>query len=146
MNSYFPDVNAWIALAYRGHQHHEAAAAWFNDLEPGSTAYFCRITQLGFLRLLCHPAVMKDEVKGQSEAWRQFDMFLADRRCAFQPEPGDPSDLTVALRRMTSSQRPSANQWPDAYIAAFAQVAGLTLVTFDRALYKMAADWCLLLR
>ena len=26
MKSYFPDINVWVALAYRGHQHHPVAA------------------------------------------------------------------------------------------------------------------------
>ena len=33
MKSYFRDVNVWLALAYRGHQHHPTAAAWFERLK-----------------------------------------------------------------------------------------------------------------
>jgi len=36
-------------------------------------------------------------------------------------------------------------QWRDAYLAAFARVAGLTLVTFDRGLRQMATGNTLLL-
>jgi predicted nucleic acid-binding protein len=35
---------------------------------------------------------------------------------------------------------------PDTYLAAFANVAGLSLVTFDRALGKLAGQAALLLK
>lgn len=60
MKSYFPDINVWLALAYQGHQHHSAAVAWFRSLKDGNI-HFCRVTQLGFLRLLTHPLVMRNE-------------------------------------------------------------------------------------
>ena len=45
------DVNVWLPLVYDGHLHHLAAVSWF-DQEDGKSAAFCRITQLGLLRLL----------------------------------------------------------------------------------------------
>jgi len=144
MNSYFPDVNAWIALAYRGHQHHGPAAEWFEELDA-ETVYFCRITQLAFLRLLCHPSVMGDEVKSQREAWGEYHSLLGDGRCAFHAEPEDRVTLETTLRALTSSRRAAPKQFSDAYLAAFAQVAGLTLVTFDHALHHTAAGWSVLL-
>src|SRR6266702_6114076 len=48
----FPDVNVWIALTYRGHIHHTASKMWLDSLPDDSEVYFCRLTQLGFLRLL----------------------------------------------------------------------------------------------
>ena len=62
MKSYFPDVNIWIALTYRGHVHHPLAGRWFDGLgsEP---VLFCRFTQLGFLRLLTNAHVMGGQVK-----------------------------------------------------------------------------------
>jgi hypothetical protein len=38
------------------------------------------------------------------------------------------------LRRRTSQAIVAPKLWADAYLAAFAEAAGLTLVTFDRAL------------
>jgi len=32
MKSYFPDLNVWLALAYRGHQQHTIAVGWFDKL------------------------------------------------------------------------------------------------------------------
>lgn len=143
MKSYFPDVNVWVALAYTGHQHHTTALSWFNQLN--SMAGFSRVTQLGFLRLITHPVVMQAEVKTQSEAWKAYDILMSDSRVVFYPE----SNLLEAeqmLRRLTSTSRFSHQQWPDAYLAAFAQAEGLTLVTFDRALSKLAGNDTVLLK
>jgi len=143
MPSYFPDVNVWLALAYRGHQHHPTASAWFERLEA-EHAVFCRFTQLGFLRLLTHPAVMRDEVKSQQEAWKVYDQLLRDARVAFYLET-QPERVEAALRTLTGSSRFGHQQWPDAYLAAFAGVSGLTLVTLDKALARLAGRECLLL-
>ena len=43
-------------------------------------------------------------------------------------------DLESPLRVMTKAAIASPKTWMDAYLAAFAETAGLTLVTFDRAL------------
>lgn len=144
MKSYFPDVNVWVALTYRGHQHHTLAVAWFARVEA-EQAVFCRFTQLGLLRLLTHPAVMRDEVKTQQEAWKAYDQLASDARVAFYAEPG-PERVEAALRALTATSRFAPQQWPDAYLAAFARVADLTLVTLDKALGKLAGRECLLLQ
>jgi uncharacterized protein len=143
MKSFFPDVNVWVALSYRGHQHHPSAASWFESLE-GETAYFCRLTQLSFLRLVSHPRVMGEDVRTQNQAWQAYDLLLSDERVSFHFEP-DPRQLESALRRLTSNRGTSTPQWPDAYLAAFAEVAGLWLTTFDRALARLAGGRSLLL-
>ena len=144
MKSYFPDVNVWVALAYEGHQHHESATSWFARLN-GETVYFCRFTQLGLLRLLTHPSVMQEDVRNQTEAWQVYDLFLRDERVSFRTE-GDPEAVESAIRKLTSNNRSRSQQWPDAYLAAFARAAGLTMVTFDCGLRKMAAGNTVLLR
>ncbi len=48
---YLPDVNVWIALAADKHIHHSVAKRWFTNIQADQVL-FCRITQLGFLRLL----------------------------------------------------------------------------------------------
>ena len=144
MSSYFPDVNVWVALAYDGHQHHASAKAWFPGLNDG-TIYFCRLTQLGLLRLLTHHSVMGEDVRSQKESWRIYDSFLQDDRVSFHIET-EPEQIESAFRRFTSGGRPLSQQWPDAYLAAFALVGELTLVTFDRGLRQMAAGNTVLLR
>lgn len=144
MKSYFPDVNVWIALAYEGHQHHASARSWFARLD-GETIYFCRFTQLGLLRLLTHPSVMREDVRNQTEAWQTYDSFLQDERVSFHDE-ADPEQIESSLRRLTSNARSRSQQWPDAYLAAFARAAELTLVTFDRGLRQMSPGNTMLLR
>ena len=143
MKSYFPDVNVWLALAYRGHQHHPVALNWFDKLGT-EEASFCRFTQLAFLRLLTHPAVMRDEVRTQQEAWKAYDLLAGDSRVAFNSE-SEPERVEAAFRILTAGAHFSHRHWPDAYLAAFATASGLTLVTFDKALGRLAGKECLLL-
>ncbi len=142
MRSYFPDVNVWIALAYKAHEHHSSARAWLNHVDEG-LLHFCRFTQMGFLRLLTHPSVMGADVKTQRQAWETYDLILQDERVSFLAE-SDVGQFDSVLRRLTSAERSSHKQWPDAYLAAFAQAADLRLVTFDRALQRVAAGALLL--
>lgn len=143
MSSYFPDINVWIALTYSGHQHHKVATAWFGRAHSDSVG-FCRLTQLGFLRLLTHPSVMGDEVRTQQQAWKAYDLLAEDWRVVFHPE-ADPEEINEEFRAITETAQSSPQQWPDAYLVAFARVAGLTLVTFDRALGQLAGHDALLL-
>jgi len=144
MNSYFPDINVWIALSYEAHVHHSSARRWLEGVR-GGVVYFCRFTQLGFLRLLTHPSVMRDAVRTQQQAWSAYDFLVQDERVLFLREP-DIAQLEPLFRKMTSGDHPLTKQWPDAYLAAFAQAAELTLVTFDRSLGHMVSPNVLLLR
>jgi toxin-antitoxin system PIN domain toxin len=134
MKSFFPDVNVWIALAYSGHAHHSVARAWFDAVES-EQIFFCRLTQLGFLRLLTNHHVMGDEVKSQIEAWRIFDRWLEDERIASLPEP---PHIEPVFRRLTQSRRGDTSTWTDAYLAAIAKSAGLVIVTMDKGLGQIA--------
>jgi len=66
-----------------------------------------------------------------SEAWSLWDRVWADTRIAFLPEP---DDLEKEFRSRSRLSSRSPKVWADAYLLAFAAVAGLKLVTFDRAL------------
>jgi predicted nucleic acid-binding protein len=56
-----PDVNLWIGLTSNRHIHHAQAKAWLESME-GARIAFCRITELGLLRLLTNQHVMGEEV------------------------------------------------------------------------------------
>lgn len=144
MKSYFPDINVWLALIYRGHQHHPAAAQWFDGVQH-DTASFCRFTQLGFLRLLTYSQIMEDEVRTQAEAWKTYDQLTSDTRVIFCPE-FDPEAIELELRALTTRTHSAPQQWPDAYLAAFAYAEDLILVTFDQALGKLTRSQVLLLK
>ena len=60
--TYLPDVNVWIAMYSPGHAHHLAALDWFNGSSE-SDLLFCRVTQMGFLRLLTNRHVMGTNAK-----------------------------------------------------------------------------------
>jgi predicted nucleic acid-binding protein len=74
---------------------------------------------------------MGKETKTMSEAWSLWDRVWADTRIAFLPEP---DDLEKEFRSRSRLSSRSPKVWADAYLLAFAAVAGLKLVTFDRAL------------
>ncbi len=143
MKSYFPDVNVWLALIYSGHVHHPPAAEWFIRLEH-EKLHFCRFTQVAFLRLLTHPSVMREDVRNQRDAWQTYDELLSDDRVSLLAEP-DPDQVEKTFRTLTSTRHAAPQQWADAYLAAFAHAADLTLVTFDRALRELAPGGALLL-
>lgn len=126
----FPDVNVWIALSWQGHIHHSAAVGWFAGISDDERLCFCRITQLSFLRLLTTSAVVGSDVRSQAEAWQAYDHWLDDPRVIFLDEP---EGLEQVLRSHSRQRVPAPKDWADAYLLSFALVAGLSLVTFDRA-------------
>ncbi len=84
------------------------------------------------LRLLTTSAIMgADEVMSQSQAWDAYDQWKQDGRVFFLEEP---YDVEPAFRALTLQFRPNPKGWSDSYLAAFAAVSGVRLVTFDRAL------------
>lgn len=138
----FPDLNVWLALSYQRHVHHPAARAWFERLENDAHACFCRLTQIGLLRLLTTDAVMgKDEVLSQAAAWRVYDRWLEDDRVLFLEET---RNLETRFRALSHEQRSAPKDWSDSYLCAFAETAGLRLVTFDRALSTKPVDLLIL--
>lgn len=138
----FPEVNVWVALTYDRHVHHVSARQWFEGLPPTSRLFFCRLTQLGLLRLLSEPAVMgSDQAKSQPDAWKAHDRWLKDQRVDFLDEP---SGLETQFRALARSSRASPKDWADSYLAAFAETSRLTIVTFDRAFQNKARNLILL--
>ena len=135
------DVNVWIALAAERHKHHSVARQWFDALREERLA-FCRITQLGFLRLLTNVHVMEEEVMTPPGAWHAYRMLRRDRRIGFVPEP---ADLPEVWNAFTEGPRTSPNLWTDAYLCAFASAARLTLVTFDTRIPARQGVNCLVL-
>ncbi len=112
--------------------HSDAAWAWFSGQED-SRFSFCRLTQLGLLRLLATSAVMGEDVRNIGEAWKVYDRWLEDSRIGILPEP---FELDVAFRAATRSvsRLSSPKALGDCYLLAVSQVTDATLVTFDRGL------------
>jgi predicted nucleic acid-binding protein len=71
------------------------------------------------------------DVATQAEAWRIHDLFYENGRTFFADEP---KALEEQFRARTSREESSTKEWADAYLIAFAEAAGLRIVTFDKAL------------
>jgi toxin-antitoxin system PIN domain toxin len=130
----FPDLNVWLALSVEGHIHHREAARWLESLPGSQRLCFCRFTQLGVLRLLTTAPLMgADEVLTQSQAWNVYDAWISDERVFFLSEP---TGLESSFRRLTQLRHAAPKDWADSYLIAFAESAGLHLVTFDKAMAR----------
>jgi uncharacterized protein len=136
-----PDVNVWVALNFQKHRHHPVASLWYEALPDEARLVFCRQTQLGLFRILTTLAVMGKEILAQKECWQVYDRWIATGQVVWADEP---FDLEVVLRGSTQGSTASPKAWMDAYLAAFAEAAHLTLVTFDRALAAKAKGAVLL--
>jgi toxin-antitoxin system PIN domain toxin len=132
----FLDANVWLALLWGRHVHSETAKSWFEQAAE-EQFFFCRLTQLTVLRLLTTDKIMGKDAKTMSQAWNLWDQVWADSRMEFLPEP-DTLEKEFRSRSRLPSRSPKV--WADAYLLAFASVAGLKLVTFDRALKSRGAD------
>jgi uncharacterized protein len=127
------DVGVWLAAVWGRHVHHPVAADWLGT-EADDIA-FCRVTQMGLLRLLSNPAIMGDDAVDRSHAWRIYEQILADERVQWA---GEPAELDAIWRAISARADKSHKLWSDDYLAAFAQARDASLVTLDR---KMPARY-----
>ena len=126
---FLPDVNVWLALSSPRHIHSSVCTEWLDTIDLEGLA-FCRVTQMGLLRLLTNASVMGGDVLASRDAWRVYQTILTDERVGFAPEP---LVLEEQWKKLTSQKQPTPNVWTDAYLAAFAHSAAMRLVTLDRA-------------
>ena|SRR5579859_2424941 len=137
----FPDLNVWIALSLRAHEHNKAAWAWYRSLRAEEELVFCRLSQLGFLRLLTTESVAKQETLTQVQAWEVYDGWIRNGGAVLVDEP---FGIETELRFYTDRKTPSPKEWADSYLVAFAAAASLPLVTFDKGLSQRYARSILL--
>src|SRR6267154_5960107 len=103
------DVNIWLALAAEGHVHHQRTREWFLARDQ-KQAQFCRISQMGFLRLLTHPSAMGSGVMTPRSAWKIYEQFRTDPRVSFMDEPSGMEATWMRLMGGSSGHR----TWTDA--------------------------------
>jgi toxin-antitoxin system PIN domain toxin len=132
----FLDSNVWLALLWSRHAHSERARIWFEGASE-EQFFFCRFTQITVLRLLTTDQVMGKDTKNMTEAWRLWDLIWADARISFLPEP---DAIETEFRSLSRSGSRSPKVWADAYLLAFASIAGLKFVTFDRTLRSSGSE------
>jgi hypothetical protein len=123
-----PDVNLWIALTSDRHVHHSLAKNWLSAQSESQIA-FCRITELGFLRLLTNAHVMGVDVLSPQHAWRIYDAWRMDPRVLFLEEP---PGFSAQWRFHGEKIRGGPNAWTDAFLATFSTSTNSTVVTLDR--------------
>lgn len=124
-----PDVNVWVAAVARNHEHHAAARTWL-DRQTDVLA-FCRVTQMGVLRVLTTTSALRDDAVTRRKAWAIFDGWMRDSRVRFFEEP---VDVESQWRALSERDDRSYHLWTDDYLAAFAQAVGATFITFDQAI------------
>jgi uncharacterized protein len=139
-SSIFPDLNVWLALNVEQHRDYEETSRWYESLD-GTPLLFCRITQLGLLRLLTTPAVMGKEVLTNGEALRIYQAWILKGTAILFP---DPATFDVEFAKFGNTPQSSPKLWADAYLSAFAVSGSLSLITRDRALAARTANSILL--
>lgn len=122
-----PDINVWLALAVADHAHHQRARSYWYE-EAGDRLAFCRVTSLGFLRLVTNASVMGGKPLSVPQAWEAYGAFRRLPEVLMADEPGD---CEAWLERWALGERPTHRHWTDAYLASFASASSLRLVTFD---------------
>jgi uncharacterized protein len=128
-----PDINVWVALASDRHVHHGLARDWFAAAGEARAA-FCRVTQMGFLRLLTNARVMGGDVLSQRQAWAVYEELARDHRVVFALEP---AAIEPVWKKLTQSAFRVTGLWTDAYIAALAQLHNFQVVSFDRGFSRI---------
>ena len=131
------DVDVWLATLVQQHPHHQIAFDWWRRqvLPDGHEVLFCRVTQLGLLRLLSNETVMGASRRTPRQAWQDYDCLLAQGPVGYLREP---DQVDRFLRSRTLDEDVSASLWTDAYLAAFTQAADVSLATFDRGFSRFS--------
>lgn len=121
------DVSVWLPLSAPDHVHHPLARRFW-DQEASDRLVLCRVSSLGFLRLLTNRSVMGDSTLAGAAAWAALQAWRSSPRVATMAEP---AGLDEVLGAWAESADIRAGHWTDAYLAAFALAGGCRLVTFD---------------
>jgi toxin-antitoxin system PIN domain toxin len=112
---------------------------WFDGLSDRDAVYFCRVTQQGFLRLVTTRAIFGVGAVSNNRAWEGYLKLRQDPRVQWLDEPEGLDELWMRSGR---SRESSPKRWMDAYLAAFARLHSLRLVTFDRGFRAYdGLDW-----
>ena len=123
------DVNVALALIDGDHKANAAATTWLQE-QPVGGVVLVRVVQLGLLRLLNSPVVMRGMPLSMEECWDTWQHVLRDERFRFVT--AEPASIDRELVRLTSGKSHAPKVWTDAYLAAFAVAGNHTLTTFDK--------------
>ena len=132
-------MNVWLALLLVDHAHRASARARW-EADGAEALVFVPLTEVGVSRLLTTGAAMCGKPLTMPEAWKAYDRLFEDDRVVFLDEP---RGVDSGFRKRTRSWRASPKLWADAWLIAFAESSGGTVVTLDRGMAAHARD-CLL--
>jgi uncharacterized protein len=126
-----PDVNVLLAASRTDHPHHGVASVWLEraiaGAASGGSLIVLPMVTASFLRLATHPKVFRQPTPPDA-AVDFIDSLLATTGV----ELADLGREWPALKRLVHQHELTANDVPDAWIAAAVQTLGTRLVTFDR--------------
>jgi toxin-antitoxin system PIN domain toxin len=122
------DVNVVFALLIERHVHHEVAWKWWKKREEESVGLSLPV-KLGVLRLLTNARAMEGVPVSPSEALEAWDRFEEDPRTFWIPDQGSAHELS--FRRTVDGRESTPNLWTDAWLAALAESAQISLTSFD---------------
>jgi toxin-antitoxin system PIN domain toxin len=143
-----PDTNVWLALAAEEHPQHAAARAYWAGAHASGAGdvpflWFCRVTMLGMVRLLCQPRKVGTGAIGLARAMELYNAFRALPYVGLLPDAEGCEDRLEDMLAFDGPLQPRL--WTHAYLAALAQSAGLRLVSFDSRFQIFGAEHCLIL-
>jgi uncharacterized protein len=131
-----PDVNVLLAASRSDHPQHAIALRWLTEAvaecDTGGTLEILPMVAAGFLRLSTHPKIFKEPTPIKV-ATNFIDSLLAIPGVVM-PELGREWST---LRRLSVDGNLSANEIPDAWIAACVKTLDSHLVTFDRDFLRL---------
>jgi uncharacterized protein len=127
--TYLLDINGVMALLDRNHPQHEAVHGFFQR-RPFAT---CPLVQLGVLRLLTRPRLIKGAafppMAVPEEAWRKLVVLRNRRATVFITDELDAWSLHLPFQKVMGHR-----QWNDFYLVALAQRHHFKVATFDAGL------------
>ena len=125
-----PDVNVLVAASRSDHPHHASARTWLEEAlvnaSQGSTLKLQPMVIASFLRLVTHPKIFVQPTP-MPEALRFIDALLTAPGVE-QPELGPE---WPQFRKLCADKMLSANDVPDAWLAAAVVHQGGHVVSFD---------------
>ncbi|MFN9644158.1 MAG: TA system VapC family ribonuclease toxin [Cyanobacteriota bacterium] len=123
-----PDLNVWVALIWPVHSHHPHSVAFWEH-QAAEQVFFCTVTALGLVRLVCQPKLMGTAVRNPAEASNLLDT-LCQQPGVRVAEPKD--DGWDVFHQLLRGGALPARLCTDAHLAALAIANGWRLVSFDR--------------
>jgi toxin-antitoxin system PIN domain toxin len=136
MTSYLIDVNVWLAMTWELHPQHAPASRWYGSRDD-DRFLFCRLTMLGFLRLLTNRQVMGDSTRTLAGALELYDRWTEDPRVELAAE-GINAETLVRRAMQHHLHQAATKAIADCYLIGFAESIGAHLVTFDRGMASIA--------